>query len=246
MFRVVTGPQADLGRWMHVLLQVRPEECLHLINLYGWVDDEHSTRQLIIEVAACAAELSGSRLLVGGDWNLEPDEFPIDLVQGSGLHRPLARPGASAPQGTRRLDWFLASTNLLPSVGWEAVTGFKPDHSAVAIEVLLDFKVAQYQGIQKAPVANLEGAPERFHIDSTLWAAAVDEQDVEKLWELWNSAATRALEVRPQGRGQLTLESKTLRPPKGHRDKGDRETQHEAFRQHYEAGLLRMARTGQA
>eukprot|EP00971_Amphidinium_carterae_P134620 2668095-Amphidinium_carterae.1 len=62
-------------------------------------------------------------------------------------------------------------------MGWEAVTGFKPDHSAVAIEVLLDFKVAQYQGIQKAPVANLEGAPARFHIDNTLWAAAVDEQD---------------------------------------------------------------------
>eukprot|EP00971_Amphidinium_carterae_P251284 4988135-Amphidinium_carterae.1 len=63
----------------------------------------------------------------------------------------------------------------------------------------------------------------------------------EELWELWNGAATRALEVRPQGRGRLTLESKTLRPPKA-----DRETQQEAFRQHYEASLLRMARTGQA
>eukprot|EP00971_Amphidinium_carterae_P183524 3642824-Amphidinium_carterae.1 len=79
MLRVATGTQADLGRWMHVLLQVRPEECLHLINLYGWVDDEHSTRQLVLEVAACAAELSGSHLLVGGDWNLEPEDFPIDL-----------------------------------------------------------------------------------------------------------------------------------------------------------------------
>eukprot|EP00971_Amphidinium_carterae_P102127 2021588-Amphidinium_carterae.1 len=34
MLRVATGAQADLGTWMHVLLQVRPEECLHLINLY--------------------------------------------------------------------------------------------------------------------------------------------------------------------------------------------------------------------
>eukprot|EP00971_Amphidinium_carterae_P055177 1087602-Amphidinium_carterae.2 len=74
------------------------------------------------------------------------------------------------------------------------------DHFAVAIEMLLDFRVAQYQGIQKAPVANLEGASERFHIDATSWATALDKQDVEALWELWNGAATRALEVRPQAR----------------------------------------------
>eukprot|EP00971_Amphidinium_carterae_P077092 1522806-Amphidinium_carterae.1 len=72
----------------------------------------------------------GSLVLVGGDWNLEPNEFPIDLVQGSGLHRPLARPGATTPQGTRRLDWFLASTALLPSTGWEELTAYKPDHTA--------------------------------------------------------------------------------------------------------------------
>eukprot|EP00971_Amphidinium_carterae_P142102 2814573-Amphidinium_carterae.2 len=106
MLRATTSAQADLGRG-------------------------YATRALILEVAPCAAELAGSRLLVGGDWNLEPEEFPMYLAQGSGLHRPLARPGASAPQGTRRLDWFLASTNLLPSVGWEEVTGYKPDHYAV-------------------------------------------------------------------------------------------------------------------
>eukprot|EP00971_Amphidinium_carterae_P018702 368870-Amphidinium_carterae.1 len=53
----------------------------------------------LLVVAGRAAELPGSRLLVGGDWNLEPDEFPLDLVQGFGLQRPLARPGATAPQG---------------------------------------------------------------------------------------------------------------------------------------------------
>eukprot|EP00971_Amphidinium_carterae_P224254 4449156-Amphidinium_carterae.1 len=111
---------------MHILLQ----ECLHVINLYGWVDDEFATRQ----VSAGAAELAGSRILIGGDWNLEPEDFPIDLVQGSGLHRPLERPGATAPQDHRRLDWFLASTGLLPSLGWEEVTAYKLDHSAVAIE----------------------------------------------------------------------------------------------------------------
>eukprot|EP00971_Amphidinium_carterae_P305059 6061829-Amphidinium_carterae.1 len=104
MLRATVGPQADLGRWMHALIQVRPDECLHIINLYGWVDDDFATRQVILEVAGKAAELPGSRVLVGGDWNIEPDEFLLDLVQGSGLHRPLARPGATAPQGPRRLD----------------------------------------------------------------------------------------------------------------------------------------------
>eukprot|EP00971_Amphidinium_carterae_P202994 4028153-Amphidinium_carterae.2 len=54
-------------------------------------------------------------------------------------------------------------------------------------------------------------------------------------------AAVAALEVRPQGRGSLSLESKTLRPPKE-----DRETKQDAMRQHLEASLLRTARTGQA
>eukprot|EP00971_Amphidinium_carterae_P294203 5841526-Amphidinium_carterae.1 len=58
-------------------------------SLYGWVDNEFATRQVILEVAERAAELAGSRVLksiVGGDWNLEPDDFPMDLVQGTGLH----------------------------------------------------------------------------------------------------------------------------------------------------------------
>eukprot|EP00971_Amphidinium_carterae_P218748 4341984-Amphidinium_carterae.1 len=38
MLRATSSPQADLGRWMHVILQVRPEVCMHVLNLYGWVD----------------------------------------------------------------------------------------------------------------------------------------------------------------------------------------------------------------
>eukprot|EP00971_Amphidinium_carterae_P014447 285490-Amphidinium_carterae.1 len=107
----------------------------------------------------------------------------------------------------------------------------------------------QYLGVQKAPVANVEHAHDRFHVtgNGQQWAAALARQDVEELWEIWsrNNAATRALEVRPQvrpqGRGSLRLEQKTLRPPQE-----DRETRQEAFRQHHEASLLRMARIGQA
>eukprot|EP00971_Amphidinium_carterae_P259736 5153484-Amphidinium_carterae.1 len=74
------------------------------------------------------------------------------------------------------------------------------------------------------------------------WQAALDLQNVEELWELWNTAAVAALEVRPQGRGVLHLESKTLRPPKE-----DKESVQDALNQHHEeASLLRTARTGQA
>eukprot|EP00971_Amphidinium_carterae_P022046 434880-Amphidinium_carterae.1 len=57
MLRATEGPQADLGRWMRALIQVRPGECLHVLNLYGWVDDAFATRQVILEVAGWAAEL---------------------------------------------------------------------------------------------------------------------------------------------------------------------------------------------
>eukprot|EP00971_Amphidinium_carterae_P273677 5431552-Amphidinium_carterae.2 len=121
-------------------------------------------------------------------------ELPGSLLLGSGLHRPLARAGATAPQGTRRLDWFLASTGLLPSTGWEELTEYKPDHTAVAIELAVEFKAPQYQGITKAPEANLEGAHLRFWIEPTAWQEALGSQDVEQLWELWNAAAVAALE----------------------------------------------------
>eukprot|EP00971_Amphidinium_carterae_P265652 5270211-Amphidinium_carterae.1 len=184
MLRATEGPQAELGRWMHAVIQVRPGECLHTINLYGcW---------------------TGRRTY----------EFPIDVAQGSGLHRPLARPGATAPQGSRRLDWFLASSGLLPSTGWEELTAFKPDHTAVAIELDVQFRAPQYQGIKKNPEANVEQAHLRFWIEPAAWQAALEQQDVEELWELWNNAAVAALEVRPQGRGVLCLEKKTLKPPK--------------------------------
>eukprot|EP00971_Amphidinium_carterae_P055364 1091343-Amphidinium_carterae.1 len=207
MLRAVSGTQADLGRWLHALIQVRPDECLHIINLYGWVDDEFATRQMIMEVAGQAAELPGQYVLVGGDWNLEPNEFPIDLVQGAGLHRPLARPGATAPQSDRRLDWFLVSTGLLPNSGWEELTAYKPDHTAVAIELAVQFQAPKYQGIQKNPEANEDQAHLRFWIDPASWQAALERQDVEELWELWNTAAVAALErtKKASRKGQAVL-----------------------------------------
>eukprot|EP00971_Amphidinium_carterae_P017363 342358-Amphidinium_carterae.1 len=55
--------------------------------------------------------------------------------------------------------------------------GYKPDHFAVAIEMQSHFKESQYLGVQKAPVANLEQAHDRFHVNGSQWAAAMDRQD---------------------------------------------------------------------
>eukprot|EP00971_Amphidinium_carterae_P210013 4166169-Amphidinium_carterae.1 len=80
----------------------------------------------------------------------------------------------------------------------------------------------------------------RFQLDETQWRL------LSRMLSDFGSSGTMLLslpcmEVRPQGRGSLSLESKTLRPPKE-----DRETQQDATRQHQEASLLRTARTGQA
>eukprot|EP00971_Amphidinium_carterae_P002306 45594-Amphidinium_carterae.1 len=80
-----------------------------------------------------------------------------------------------------RLDWFLASSGLLPSTGWEELTAYKPDHTAVSIELAVNFRAPQFQGIKKAPEANLEDAHLRFWIEPAAWQAALNEQDVEEL-----------------------------------------------------------------
>eukprot|EP00971_Amphidinium_carterae_P089414 1769564-Amphidinium_carterae.2 len=160
------------------------------------------------------------------DSQTESQSVNLRTELGSPGHLSLARPGL---------------LRLLPSTGWEEPTSFKPDHTAVAVELAEEFRAPQYQGLSKAPAATLEDASLRFWIEPTEWAAALAGQDVEKLWELWNNAAVAALEVRPQGRGVLCLENKTLRPPKE-----DKESTQDAMRQHLEASLLRTARTGQA
>eukprot|EP00971_Amphidinium_carterae_P120818 2393757-Amphidinium_carterae.1 len=139
-----------------------------------------------MEVAGRAAELPGGLVLVGGDWNLEPNEVASSPGEAGG--------DSSSGHAEIGFNWFLASTGLLPSTGWEEPTAYKPDHTAVAIELDVQFKAPHYQGIQKNPEANVDQAHLRFWIEPTAWQAALDLQDVEELWELWNTAAVAALE----------------------------------------------------
>ena len=45
---------------------------LHLISLCGWME-------FFLEVFGCAASLHGEAAGLG-DWNIEPDDVPVDLV----------------------------------------------------------------------------------------------------------------------------------------------------------------------
>eukprot|EP00971_Amphidinium_carterae_P240308 4771017-Amphidinium_carterae.1 len=61
--------------------------------------------------------------LLGGDWNFEPDDFPIDLVHGATVHRPLSDEVATSPvlhgedtaENGTKIDWFLVSKSLITS-----------------------------------------------------------------------------------------------------------------------------------
>eukprot|EP00971_Amphidinium_carterae_P348402 6490468-Amphidinium_carterae.3 len=92
------------------------------------------------------ASLGKRPILLGGDWNLEPDNFPIDLVHGASVHRPVSDEAATSPvihgkdtddNGTK-IDWFLVSKSLLPATGLEEALPFKPDYNAVQMQ--LDLK----------------------------------------------------------------------------------------------------------
>eukprot|EP00971_Amphidinium_carterae_P244270 4850155-Amphidinium_carterae.1 len=43
------------------------------------------------------ASLGKRPILLGGDWNFEPDDFPIDLVHGALAQRPVSNETATSP-----------------------------------------------------------------------------------------------------------------------------------------------------
>eukprot|EP00971_Amphidinium_carterae_P331896 6465724-Amphidinium_carterae.2 len=71
--------------------------------------------------------------IVGGDWNFEPDDFPIDLARGDTLVRPPSDDLPTSPYGGRKIDWFLIAPHMRDSVSAEARIDLKPDHGAVQI-----------------------------------------------------------------------------------------------------------------
>eukprot|EP00971_Amphidinium_carterae_P202034 4008757-Amphidinium_carterae.1 len=68
------------------------------------------------------ASLGKRPILLGGDWNFEPDDLPIDLVHGTLVQRPVSDEAATSPV-------LHGEDEALP---------FKPDHNAVQMQ--LDLK----------------------------------------------------------------------------------------------------------
>eukprot|EP00971_Amphidinium_carterae_P115817 2294078-Amphidinium_carterae.1 len=134
------GKHWEAGRWAHYLLPY--EGGLHVYNVYG-VDSTDKqapemNREILLEVMGSVASLGKRPILLGGDWNFEPDNFPIDLVHGASVHRPVSDERATSPvkhgqdtddNGTK-IDWFLVSKSLLPATGVEEALPYKPDHNA--------------------------------------------------------------------------------------------------------------------
>eukprot|EP00971_Amphidinium_carterae_P209654 4158961-Amphidinium_carterae.1 len=92
------------------------------------------------------ASLVKRPILLGGDWNFEPDNFPIDLVHGASVHRPVSDEAATSPvkhgqdtaENGTKIDWFLVSKSLLPATGMEEALSYKPDHNAVQMQISLE------------------------------------------------------------------------------------------------------------
>eukprot|EP00971_Amphidinium_carterae_P134156 2658197-Amphidinium_carterae.1 len=170
-----------------------------------------------MEILAAVAAVGNRQIFVLGDWNFEPDSFPIDLVCGGQINRPLSEVTITSPTGNLQLDWMLCSKALLPACGVERDTGTKPDHVAICLEFRLELVSQGYRGQKSYETAERTTADEvsveytrarREHLTS--WSTALAAQDVDQLWEYWCRAAEQALGLPALSRGRLLLGNQQL------------------------------------
>eukprot|EP00971_Amphidinium_carterae_P208451 4135785-Amphidinium_carterae.2 len=55
---------------------------------------------------SAVAALGNRKIFTLGDWNFEPDELPMDLVQGSQVNPPLSDVEFTSPTRKVKLDWL--------------------------------------------------------------------------------------------------------------------------------------------
>eukprot|EP00971_Amphidinium_carterae_P094788 1875804-Amphidinium_carterae.2 len=88
--RMEKGTHYDLGRWAHHLLPF--EGGLHVFNVYGYSSDkdraQELNREVCLELFAAVAAPGNRQIFLLGDWNFEPDNFPIDLLNGGQVTGP--------------------------------------------------------------------------------------------------------------------------------------------------------------
>eukprot|EP00971_Amphidinium_carterae_P104393 2067284-Amphidinium_carterae.1 len=166
-------------------------------------------REVCVEIFAAVAALGNRQIFTLGDWNFEPDNFPIDLLNGGQVNRPLSEVRHTSPVGELQIDWILCSKALLPACGMEKDTGKKPDHVAISLDFRLDLKSYETAERTTEQEVGVEyGKARQAHL--TRWSTALASHDVDHLWELWCRAAEQALGLPANSRGRLLLGNQQL------------------------------------
>eukprot|EP00971_Amphidinium_carterae_P259554 5150073-Amphidinium_carterae.3 len=217
--RMEKGTHWELGRWAHHLLPY--DGGLHVFNVYGYSSDKERAhelnREVCLEIFAAVAALGNRQIFILGDWNFEPDNFPIDLVHGSQINRPLSEVKHTSPTGQLQIDWILCSKALMPACSIERDTGKKPDHVAISMDFKLELVSQGYRGqrsyetAERTEVQEVEveyGRARQLHL--ARWSTALAAKDVEQLWELWCPSSELALGLPANSRGKLLLSQQQL------------------------------------
>eukprot|EP00971_Amphidinium_carterae_P137533 2725643-Amphidinium_carterae.4 len=186
----------QLGRWSHHLLPYAGG--LHVYNVYGYSSDDplalEKSRALCIEVLGSVSSLEPRQVLLGGDWNFEPSDMPIDLVHGGQVVRTLSDEEATAPKREKvKLDWFLTSKILAPACGQEEATDLKPDHVAAEAsdlkrQVLVSGPVTCFAGPSFFGPHTLTGAEQLTGLDA--WFQSTAKTNAKKRRDGWNQGTT--------------------------------------------------------
>lgn len=92
------------GCWMHVVLPAFFAGGLHIITPYCYhsrvPDHMVHNRALMLEVLGHIAGLGDAPWILAGDFNSDPQLFPLDLVHGGRVFRPSVGHLGTAAEGT--------------------------------------------------------------------------------------------------------------------------------------------------
>eukprot|EP00971_Amphidinium_carterae_P074282 1467989-Amphidinium_carterae.1 len=93
-------------------------------------------------------------IFILGNCNFPPDDFPIDLLQGGEVNRPLSTVTYTSPQGELEFDLDFVSQGYMGQSSYE--TAERTDPLVIAVE---------YQNWSKSSKTNIlpDGAPRSWH-----------------------------------------------------------------------------------
>jgi hypothetical protein len=129
---------ADTGdynhRYLKAVVPLTRRVGVHLYNVYGWDRTQEAEAQnddLHDRVRADLAKAGRVPFVVGGDWNLEPDEVMHGWRAPGRVHGP----GRPTNKFQREVDWFLVSP-ALPGCAAEVWPGFPvEDHVPISLKI---------------------------------------------------------------------------------------------------------------